>query len=729
MYGRMTHWCHERGVKSIGHFMEHGCLYVHPEFCAGDMMRLQRYSDMGGIDAVFDQFVIGKRVVRDHPTWQTPKLASSISHVFGKPDDTAMVEIFGARGQDLTYSEMKWWTDHMQVSGVSFFIPHSFNPRSPYDQDCPPYFYNGGYEPRWPLYRVFADYTSRLSLMLTGGRHVCPIALLFGGNTQQVGKAIMPEEMTTALQDAQFDCDWVPFDVFERDVSLNGRQANLYEERYRVLIVPPVEVIPHGALAKAKQFFDNGGVIVGYGFLPSKSATIGKHSADIAALCREIWGDDVKPRTTPCKTNAAGGRSYLLSQVPTSQEVTATLAADAGVHPALELLGGQGDNWLHVLHRQKAKQDIFFVCNQNHQGTARQFTFRATAQGEPECWDAMRNEITALPFDRIDVNTVKFALTMEPLESMLIVFQPKQTARPPRVEPGTTPVREPIILVREPKAVPPKPPAKKVKSLTKADLAGSKWIWFPEGNPASDAPPGVRYFRHTITIPADRNATLARFLLTADNAFNLYVNGNEVDNDSHVDNDEWKRLRVLDFTKYLQAGSNVVTIAAINGGQSPNPAGLLGRFIIDFKQGPLLTGTTDKTWKTSKQEENGWKSSKLDDSAWVAAKEVANVGDGPWGSPWGPPGSRPMTVSSIAVADPYRAQVVIPADVDVTKCRIFLEMEGLPDDSAAVTVNGKSAGGVLGKPSRLDLTCRLKAGNNTIQIEPLAPASARLVFY
>ena len=180
MYGGMTRWCHAHGVKSIGHFMEHAGLYHNPDYCAGDMMRLQRYSDMGGIDAVCKQFVMGKRdEAADPPIWQTPKLASSISHVFGKPDDVAMVEIFGGRGQDLTYPEMKWWADHMQVSGVNFLIPHSFNPRAPYDKDCPPYFYNGGFEPRWPLYRVWADYTSRLSLMLTGGRHVCPVASSF----------------------------------------------------------------------------------------------------------------------------------------------------------------------------------------------------------------------------------------------------------------------------------------------------------------------------------------------------------------------------------------------------------------------------------------------------------------------------------------------------------------------------------------------------------------------
>jgi hypothetical protein len=206
MYGGITSWCEERGVQSIGHFMEHSGMYRLQDFCAGDMMRVQKYSSMGGIDAVFDQFKMGRRDIRDVPSWQTPKLGSSISHVYGKPDDIAMVEIFGARGQDLTYPEMKWWTDHMQVSGINFLIPHSFNPKSPYDTDCPPYFYNNGFEPRWPLYRVFADYTSRLSVMLTGGRHVAPVALLSPGQSLHVGKGTPIEQISESLQDALFDC-------------------------------------------------------------------------------------------------------------------------------------------------------------------------------------------------------------------------------------------------------------------------------------------------------------------------------------------------------------------------------------------------------------------------------------------------------------------------------------------------------------------------------------------
>ena len=93
MYGGMTRWCHAHGVSSFGHLMEHEREYLEQDQCAGNMMQLQKYSDMGAIDAVFKQFAPGKK---DDNTYQTPKLGSSISHAYGKADDVTMVEIFGA---------------------------------------------------------------------------------------------------------------------------------------------------------------------------------------------------------------------------------------------------------------------------------------------------------------------------------------------------------------------------------------------------------------------------------------------------------------------------------------------------------------------------------------------------------------------------------------------------------------------------------------------------------
>ena len=54
-----------------------------------------------------------------------------------------------------------------------------------------------------------------------------------------------------------------------------------------MLIVPPVEVIPYATLAKAKEFFDAGGVVVGYGFLPTQ---VGDARQDLAGHRRAARG-------------------------------------------------------------------------------------------------------------------------------------------------------------------------------------------------------------------------------------------------------------------------------------------------------------------------------------------------------------------------------------------------------------------------------------------------------
>ena len=134
-----------------------------------------------------------------------------------------MVEIFGGRGQDLTYPEMKWWADHMQVSGINFLIPHSFNPRSPYDTRLPAVFLQRRLRaslapvPRLcQLCQPAEPDAQRRAARLSRG------PALYGPDAQ-VGRFITPDDMTKALQDAQLDCDWLPYDVFEREARSPAR--------------------------------------------------------------------------------------------------------------------------------------------------------------------------------------------------------------------------------------------------------------------------------------------------------------------------------------------------------------------------------------------------------------------------------------------------------------------------------------------------------------------------
>jgi hypothetical protein len=513
MYGGMSDWCRERGVVSIGHFMEHGMLYVHPTYCAGDMMRLQKYSDMGGIDLVVRQMYPGDR---PQTIYQTPKLGSSVSHVYGKKDDIAMCEIFGGYLQKLTYPEMKWLTDQHQVRGINFMIPHSFNPKAPYDKDYPPYFYNDGHEPRWPLYRVWANYTSRLSLMLTGGHHVCPVAILFSGNARRVGNYVTPEDMTTVLQDALYDCDWLPFEAFENDAALDGKDIQLHHERYQVLIVPPTDVITLPTLAKAKAFFEQGGVVIGYGHLPSQSGSVGVPSGEIAALRDGIWGASPKPGPTACRTNAAGGRSYFLPERPDVEMIRAALHADAGIDPVVEVLKGQTNNWLHVLHRVKEGSDVFLVCNQDHKLPAKRFDLKFKAQGFPEIWDPMRNQIQSVPFTR-DGNHVILSLNFEPMESVLVVFNKSKRPLPPRLSHEAL-AEAGMIAVTGGPVPPPAPPRPLIEPPPNKMLTLSPVV----ANP----------FEGTCNIPDGIDLTTARIVLEMDGlapeeAARVTINGEE----------------------------------------------------------------------------------------------------------------------------------------------------------------------------------------------------------
>ncbi len=702
MYGSTLKWCEDRGVQFIGHFMEHGGLYLNHGLGAINLFQMQKYCSMGGMDLVCRQLYPGQR---NHGIYQLPKLTSSISHAYHKADDLAMCEIFGAYGQDITYPQMKWLCDQHQVRGVNFMIPHSFNPRAPKDTDCPPYFYDEDEDPRWPLYRVWADYTNRLSTLLSGGKHVCPIAFLFCGNSIHVGKAVTPEDMTSTIQDAGYDCDWLPYDVFEKDARLTGRDIGLYDERYQVLIVPPVEVIPYETLAKVKQFLDAGGVVIGYGFLPSKSTSLGHSSDEIKALVDAIWGS-AQPRLDFCKTSSAKGRSYFLPGKVSPEELGQVLARDAGIPPVLQVEEGGTDNWLHVLHRQKSGQDVFLICNQKHDGPAKEFRLRLRAKGEPEYWDAMRNEITRPSYRRISPDTVEMRLTLEPSESVLVVFQPKRIARPARFDSAAKPAMT-IPVARQ---------GAGASSAAETGLFGCSWVWFPEGNPTEAAPPGTRWFRKEITIPAGK-IKRARFLVSADNAYELYVNG-QLASKSRGGPDDWRSPDEVQIYKLLKPGRNMLAVAATNFTDRPNPAGLIGRYSISFQGAAPIFGQIDKTWKASDREEQGWNALGFDDSKWPAAKEVANLGGGPWSN----------VAGFILPADPYVGNGAISKDVDLKNRRVYLEMDDL-NEGASVTVNGKYAGGIIGTPFRLDVTALLKTGTNDIKIEPYTPGSVRLAVY
>jgi len=325
----------------------------------------------------------------------------------------------------------------------------------------------------------------------------------------------------------------------------------------------------------------------------------------------------------------------------------------------------------------------------------------------------MRNEITAIAYRRTREGIV-FDLTLEPLESALIVFRRDKRDRPMRIAEGGTPSRTiPVVRRKAKTQAAAKPEGKWI------ELDGCSWVWYPEGEPAVSAPPGTVCFRRLLALPTDAKIRSARFVVTADNRFELFVNGKSVG--KSVGGDAWRNPLTLDLTGHLRPGVNVLAIAAENQSDRPNPAGLIGRYVIELGDGVSVRGCIDRTWKASKAESEGWLGRDFDDSGWLAAREIARFGDPPWGylqGTWSP-----------VKADPFFGVCTLPEGLDLAKYRAYLEMDGLTESSASVRVNGTHAGGIIGRPFRVNIGQRLRAGVNQIEIEPCAPRTAHIALY
>ncbi len=80
-------------------------------------------------------------------------------------------------------------------------------------------------------------------------------------------------------------------------------------------------------------------------------------------------------------------------------------------------------------------------------------------------------------------------------------------------------------------------------------LEGAKWIWHNEGRPAASAPVVSRYFRRVITLAQEpKKVSAARLLMTADNGFEVWVNGKEAGS-----GENFNELYEFDIKALLQA--------------------------------------------------------------------------------------------------------------------------------------------------------------------------------
>jgi hypothetical protein len=158
------------------------------------------------------------------------------------------------------------------------------------------------------------------------------------------------------------------------------------------------------------------------------------------------------------------------------------------------------------------------------------------------------------------------------------------------------------------------------------NLNKAQWIW-----DKADTGETARYvccLRRGFTLDEDPAAGAA--VITADNNYELHVNGTLVGGDVGLADAHWNQMKRHDIGRFLRKGANVLAIVGINLG---GPGGVAAAFQIQYgKDGERrLDFVTDSTWLMTAHPVAGFSHPELDTRGWKPAAVIGPMGCPPWG--------------------------------------------------------------------------------------------------
>lgn len=156
---------------------------------------------------------------------------------------------------------------------------------------------------------------------------------------------------------------------------------------------------------------------------------------------------------------------------------------------------------------------------------------------------------------------------------------------------------------------------------------GPAWIWTDKTGAMSDC-----FARRTFTLDAvPQRAVLA---ITADNGYEVYVNGERVGRDVGAGSDRWATAERYSVARLLRRGQNAIAVHGVNLGGPAGLAAVLSWPAPSPQQGRRSI-ITDGSWKVRAsrpaQNKHPWTAPGYDDSTWAPATIVGRYPCEPWG--------------------------------------------------------------------------------------------------
>lgn len=202
------------------------------------------------------------------------KVASSAAHLFGKT--YAGSDCLAVIGDEASLRDLKYHFDYQMVLGINHFSVHglSYSLDGPRKDEVPPsLFYQHS---QWPYTKALLDYVGRTAEELTGGRHLCELAVLYpstslacqarpGREWTRLEEEARIHETVEHLLSHQRDFDFID-EVALQQADEQGRLPT--PEPYRVILLPWLRYIDAATAEGLLRFAQGGGRVIALGSRP-----------------------------------------------------------------------------------------------------------------------------------------------------------------------------------------------------------------------------------------------------------------------------------------------------------------------------------------------------------------------------------------------------------------------------------------------------------------------------
>lgn len=268
--GQIAAWCREHNIQMAGHLTRTEWLSLVAAWWPNEL-RAYKEMDIPCTDPL-GASCGWKEASAYH---SGVKVASSAAHLFNKAQ--AGSDTLAVIGDEASIRDMKYLLDYHLVLGVNYFNLHglSYSLDGPRKDEVPPSLFYQNSE--WKQMPVLLDYLSRTCDELTGGTHICQIAVLYPSTS--LACQIKPDidwryledeesihRMVEELLSHQKDFDFIDEVTLQESVNESGEITT--PEKYNYLILPFLSYIDYRTAQAIMRFAKAGGEIIAVGRIP-----------------------------------------------------------------------------------------------------------------------------------------------------------------------------------------------------------------------------------------------------------------------------------------------------------------------------------------------------------------------------------------------------------------------------------------------------------------------------